>query len=259
MKRRIQITLAILSVAIFGGLAWRFLHAHAPPDPTFRGKALSQWFYESPPGSAYLTPGALEAVRQLGTSATPYLLQEVSAWDSGPKQVLVQSLQHMPRVGFTSMYARQYRARQGLAALGFTGAFALTQGLTNGDPQIRRGCALALAFPEFSAYSSECIPCLRCALKDRSPRVRAQVAATLTTIITNPVVAVPLFSDLLDDPDRWVQVTAADGLGRYGAQAKASVPALSKALSSTDPLIRTHVADALKAIDPRTAAKAGAK
>lgn len=257
LKRQIQVALAVLMVAISGVLAWRVLPAHGPPSPAFRGKTLSQWFNESPPGSAYLTPGALEAVRELGPRATPYLLQEVGAQDSGLKQVLVQSLQHVPRLRLVSMAARQYRARQGFAALDRTGALALTQGLTNADPRIRRGCAFALAFPEFSAYSSGFIPCLKDALEDRSPRVRAQAAVTLSMIIADPDVALPILGHLLEDPDRWVQVAAADGLARYGPEARPSLPALSKALGTTDPLVRTHVTDALKAIAPAATASLG--
>src|SRR5262249_39073088 len=156
------------------------------------------------------------AVQVLGVDAVPYLLHELGAWDSLWKQLWVQSLQKARGVRFLqvdSMYDRQYRAKEGLAMLGSRGIVGLVQGMTNANENVRRECAFAMIFPEFSFYSLDFIPHLQESLKDPSSRVRAQAATTLSLISTNPTVVVPPLIDLLGDSDRWVQVAAADGLG----------------------------------------------
>ena len=55
----------------------------------------------------------------------------------------------------------------------------------------------------------------------------------------------------LEDPQASVRNHAALTLGRFGSDAKAAVPALSKAIKDLDPSVSQSAAVALKQIDPR--------
>jgi len=63
----------------------------------------------------------------------------------------------------------------------------------------------------------------------------------------------------LNDPIGPIRLFACMGLWQVGAEAKAAVPALLKALNDADPSVRGQAAQALQHIDPDAAAKAGVK
>src|SRR5713226_750740 len=83
--KRLRVGLAILLLALFGGIAWLLL-LPGGPDPIYQGRALSAWLDD------YVTPGprltdegrqaANEAVRHLGTNALPMLLRRLRTKDA---------------------------------------------------------------------------------------------------------------------------------------------------------------------------------
>src|SRR4029453_12368726 len=79
------------------------------------------------------------------------------------------------------------------------------------------------------AYRAQYQPVLVKALKDSNPKVRNAAAQTLEKI--QAADAVPDLIELLDDPDRDVQIRAAYALGGMGKAASSAEPGLREARS----------------------------
>src|SRR4051794_10793082 len=79
--KRLRIVLAVLLVAMIGGLAWL---ASRQREPMYQGQPLSYWLggYDSPPLTNVTPSQADAAVRQLGTNAFPVLLRRLQQRDS---------------------------------------------------------------------------------------------------------------------------------------------------------------------------------
>jgi len=83
MRKRVQIALAFLLVAIAGVIAWQVLHLR---EPAYQGKRLSVWLQNySPDGDS---PEVDDAVRTMGTNVIPTLLGMLRAEDSKLRQIL---------------------------------------------------------------------------------------------------------------------------------------------------------------------------
>ncbi len=72
MRKRVQIALAVLLVAIVGVAAWEVL---GDREPVYQGKSLSVWLERYITHGSYIgvqpAQEADEAIRQTGTNATP--------------------------------------------------------------------------------------------------------------------------------------------------------------------------------------------
>ena len=73
----------------------------------------------------------------------------------------------------------------------------------------------------------------------------------------DPNLLVPMYATRLQDPDRYARQNAADRLGRFGSDARTSVPGLLAALGDPSGRVQRAAVAALKLIDPDAAAKAG--
>src|SRR6266700_7337487 len=108
MRKRVQIALAVLFVAVGGVIAWQVLRLR---EPVYQGKRLSFWLQRySPDGDS---PEVDEAMRIMGTKAIPTLLGNLQARDSALKQILAALGLH-----YTPAETRHMRAERGFKALG---------------------------------------------------------------------------------------------------------------------------------------------
>jgi HEAT repeat protein len=89
--------------------------------------------------------------------------------------------------------------------------------------------------------------------------MRRTSVLALGYIHAEPDQVVPVLIESLHDPDLSVQLSALASLGDFGPEAKLAVPVLVELLNATDEYVRGDVTNALKAIDPEAAAKAGIK
>ena len=97
-----------------------------------------------------------------------------------------------------------------------------------------------------------------CVKNSKELSFRNRVALCIEQIAENdPNLLVPMYATRLEDPDRYARQNAADRLGRFGSDARASVPALLAALNDPSGRVRCAAAAALKLTDPDAAAKAG--
>ena len=248
-KSRVVLAIALLAALV----VWAYFRAGRPPYPVFRGKALSKWTDEVDPHTGQLTAAASEAIRLMGTNSLPYLLRETGTEDSELMDALYGIFDSSP----PHQMEHHERGVRGFRALGTMGFDCAIQGLTNSDKLIRAGCAAALL--EFGKGSNAMIQPLIGRLSDEDANVRAQATATLGSCSNYPSQMVPSLVKSLNDTNQRVQEMAAFALGNFGDESKPAVQALLKMLADPDPLLHLYTTNALKAIDPQSAAKAGIK
>jgi HEAT repeat protein len=261
MNKRVKIALSVLLVALLSVTVWQILRAREPmiPDPVCQGKPLREWLNNLDPQTRELSASAAEALRQMGTNAVPRLLKEAAAHDSIVKGLMMHLLrqQSLLKLRFETSSDHQAKGLRGFHALGTTGAVALAQGLTNSNKWIRHGCVgqweMVKEYPEILFQ-----PLMNC-LKDSEPMVRARSANALGVVGQQPDRVVPALMELLDDPDDWVRSMAALGLSLFGDRAKLALPTLLQHLTNCTSQFRYFGTNALRAISPAAADKAGVK
>jgi hypothetical protein len=258
MRSRSRIVFAVLVAVILGALAWFALRPQEH-EPVSQGKPLTEWLNDLGSSTNEVSARAEAALRQMGTNAIPGLLKE-AAITGNLKAGVIHLLQSQPLVKFhfAPLPDHQARAQRGFNALGRTGMLGVAQGLTNSDRWIRLGCVgqweLCKSYPEILFQ-----PLFNC-LKDPEPMVRARACNALGMLGQQPDTVVPALTALLSDPEVNVRGMAALGLSLFNARAKPAVPALLKLLTnSPSGKLEFWVTNALTAIDPAAAAKAGVK
>lgn len=260
MGTRLPIALVLLLVAVLISAIVAY-HFRSPSalDPVYQRRRLSAWLQDVNPSTDQLPPASAEAVRSMGTNALPYLLQQCGLQDSDFRELLGAAKEHgIPGFnGFRSADWYRRRAIRGLQALGTIGLEAAISGLTNSDKRIRWGCVAAIF--EIAGNSTSVVQPLVERLSDSAAEVRAQAAATMGVRGQKPEIVVPALIHTLDDTNDLVKAMAAYGLGFFQVQARPAVPALLRTMTNIDPSYRFYLTNALLAIDPQAAAKAGIK
>jgi hypothetical protein len=281
MPKRVRIALAVLLLAPAGVIAWLVLRPQER-EPAFQGKSLSFWLSEYHENfNTGMEEGvkarelAENALRKIGTNAIPTLLKMAAKRDSFVVTKLVvlwawqmREVSYLPAwIQFPGWYSNQGAFLNEEAALGFEllGADAqqavpaligiYEQGIS---PQSQDATYRALVAIGPGALRMGTPSFLRRATSSDATVRRIAVQA-LAEVDAEPREVVPALVKALSDTDPIVRLSAATGLGRFGTNAQDGVPALDLLLS--DPILHLRVAatNALKAIDPEAAAKAGAK
>ena len=98
---------------------------------------------------------------------------------------------------------------------------SLTEGLGDGDPDVRLHLAMAL-----SKLGSIAVPSLIEALRDRNPDRRAGAAYALAQMRSDGRFAIPNLTDALRDPEPRVRRQAAYALSRLVERNSANLPPL---------------------------------
>jgi len=261
--------LVSIFVAVIGGILWTALRE--PREPIYQGKPLSVWLERYVSGGSYVDfrpdSEADEAVRQIGTNAIPLLLRMVRARDSKTKLALAELLNKQKLVEIRyprSWWAAYYQSEVAVQAFGALGANA-----SNADPQLiqtyqenvgpesQLGCLEALG--RIGPAANQAIPDLLGALTNVNPVLRWAAVEALVKIHLEPGLLMPILIDGLQGEYVRLRLYSVRALGEFGKEAKAAVPGLTQLLSDPDTNIVTEASNALKAIDPEAAAKAGVK
>jgi len=136
----------------------------------------------------------------------------------------------------------------------------LIKGLHDPDREVRFNAAFGLEALAFMGGDAKpAIPALVETLKDSHPSARASAATALGHIHSEPGVVVPALMEMLRDSDVQLHAFAATALGEFGNNGKPAVAPLIELLSEGNQDARKAATNALKAIDPEAAAKAGVK
>src|SRR5712691_7891424 len=98
MGKKLGILLAVLFVALLGGLVWMLSR---PTEPAYQGKPLSTWLTNLYGWGGDTNHPAFVAFREMGTNAIPALLKIMESGDPPLQRMILelnrrQSLVHFP-------------------------------------------------------------------------------------------------------------------------------------------------------------------
>ena len=213
MRKRVQIALVVLPVAIVGVIAWQMLRVR---EPVYGGKRLSDWleqYYdalENPEGPMTgsatvvgLTADGLSgeesvkqaeaALRAIGTNAIPLLLRMAKAHDSALKQKAIVLSYHQSLIPSRLRSDFVYRGRS------------------------------ALGFYTLGSAAKPAVPALMRLLDNENRDVRADAARTLGYMRSVAQDAVPRLVECLRGEDYETRMAATEALKRIDSEAAANV------------------------------------
>jgi HEAT repeat protein len=242
MGKKRGILLAVLFVALLGGLIWMLSD---PTEPVCQGKLLSVWLNEiNTNGWPRTNDPAVAAFREMGANAIPALVNALRPGDPPFFQRLLlevnrrQSLLQFP---VRKTRDQRWAASSALYALGANAkpAYpALTNLLCHTNTVIYSAVALAGMGPEG-------LPPLLAALTNQNPFIRLCAATGLMWVRSDLDIVVPALIARLSDQDAMVHLRAVEALGRWHAEPGLAVPALMKDFPGKDPARRCAILRAI--------------
>jgi HEAT repeat protein len=267
MRRRVQIALGVLFIALIAVLGGQVV-----PDrePVYQGRRLSDWLQEYAAGgnpfadveerAATLGRGRA-AIGHMGTNALPFLLQMARAKDSPFKRFItaVARNQSLIRVHWRTDKEMHEMAVAGFYALGRIGKNAvpalidLLRSTNNDVSRTARGC-----LGNIGPAAQAAVPVLVQFINDTNRIVRVGTMMALGRIHMDGALVVPILITNLTKSNAVLPTTIVT-LGQFGEQAKPAVPTLLQFLNDDNEYVRVEATNALKAIDPEAAARAGVK
>jgi HEAT repeat protein len=244
-KFRIGLVL-VLALAVIGLL----FYALRTNEPSFQGRALSQWLsdIENAKGDREAESG-MNAVRQIGTNAIPYLLSMMRAEDSKLKETAITLVArlHIYKIRIANASGKHVRAWIGFQALGpqATSAIPELKALAS-NPEIVRFATRALV-----NINPTGVEAATPGLQSTNALIRRETAGTLGILglvrfrtnaspaqlgllQTQADIVVPPLIRALNDSDELTRARAAISLGLLGQKPEIAVPALIKNLSVTN-------------------------
>jgi hypothetical protein len=269
---RVGIVLAVVVVALIGVVVWQVLRPQKR-EPVYQGKGLRTWLGEARHESNWQTRGRAEAaIRHIGTNAIPTLLEMLRQKDSPLASKMIPwwgrhiaPMQPLPSfIRFPPWYRNQaatlvYEAERGFEILGTNAQQTVTALMEvyeqNISPSSQMGAGAALGAIAEAAPST--VPSFLRWVASTNQSVRLIAVMVLAQGQHEPSLVVPALSKCLSDTNSDVRTFAAQGLGWYEAEARQAVPALVPLLRDPNGNVRLVATNALKAIDPQAAAKAG--
>lgn len=268
MRKRVHIALAVLLVVLAGVIVWQVLRLR---EPVYQGKGLSVWLVQY--GTNHWSAGrgsefdkqAETAIRQIGTNAIPMYLSIITTRESPIKLKLLALVpkRWLARFHLRSVYNYRHLGAYGLIGLGVEAKRsvpALIALLNDKNLEVRYTAVFVLR--SLGPVAGDALPSLIKCLKDPEFTVQSDAILGLGEIHQDPERVIPILVKLLDAPQNpqhavIIRAVAIWSLRQFGAQAKPAVPSLLKLLNDSHASIRSDVTNALKAIDPEAAAKAG--
>lgn len=247
LRKKSRVSLVVvLALAAIGALSY----ATRTSEPSFQGRALSRWLsdIENAHEDREAEP-AMNAVRQIGTNAIPYLLGMMRVEDSKLKETFITlfARAHIFRIRIPDASRKHLRAMFGFEALGAQASSAVPElkELVN-NPKIVHFAASALV-----NINLEGVQAATCGLQSTNVIVRRETAgvlgilglvrfstnaspARLDLLRTQSEFVVPPLIHALTDPDELTQARAATSLGLLGQKPEIVVPALIKNLQETN-------------------------
>ncbi len=266
--------LAGLIIALLLGVIWLVLSG--PHEPVYQRRPLSNWLDQYGTNHWSARHGDLEheaetAIRQIGAKAVPTLLNMMSARESPfktnilghvPKSWLVRL--HLPSV---ADYHHQLGERRRHGAFGFVALGpdarpfipALVRLLDDTNADVRYVSVFALR--SLGPVAKESLPSLIKCLDDPEFTVRDDAVMGLGTIHEDPERVIPILRNFIGK-NRGNPILCQDAmaaLGRFGTLAESAAPDILPLLNNQNSFTRSEATNALKAIAPEAAAKAGVK
>ena len=205
MGKKRRILLAVLLVAVFGGIALLLIPS---PEPVYEGKPLSAWLHSVQTNWLIQNQNQKQeqkqdrlAILQIGSNGIKELLEMARAKDSPLKKQMMA-------------LAR----KQTLIPIIFH---------TAQDDHVMAGAG----FEILGATGRDAVPALIDLLKSEDVDVRLTAADCLGKIGPNAKAAIPFLLQSLDDTDRIVRLDATFNLGEIHMQPDMAVPVLINKLN----------------------------
>jgi HEAT repeat protein len=256
--KRLRIALAILIVAMVGGVGWLVLR---PGEPVYKGESYSMWLDEYAASAGHLSEAEV-AIRHIGTNAIPQLLKLLAAKDSQFEEYVIELARRQTWISIRlpEAWRDTDRAFWGFKVLGADAKPAVPGlvALLDGKDRDVRMCAL-IALRSIGPSASNAVPAIIQHFNGTDFSTRIMAAQALGTIHAMSGSSVPALTASLQDSNSAVIVYGIGSLEAFGVEAKPAVPALVGLLKDPDLGVRTAATNALKKIDPEAAVKAGVK
>jgi hypothetical protein len=269
MRKRVQIALAVLLVVIAGIIGWQVLRGR---EPVYEGKGLTVWLEEylaadnpfpvTEEKTATMGRAGI-AIRHMGTNAVPFLMEMARAKDSVPKRLIeiIARHQSLIRWQLRTDHEKRQMAVFGFYALGSIGNEAIPALVTllhDQDSDVRLSAADCLG--NIGPEAKIAVPLLLPFVNDTNRIVAWDTTVNLGRIHMEPALVVPVLIERLSSSNAMrYRGTTIYALSKFGEHAKSAIPFIVPYLSDGNDDTRSEATNAIKAIDPEAAAKAGVK
>ncbi len=183
MRKRVQLTLAVLAFALFGLVAWQESYRK---DPVYQGRRLSGWLADLDLESPGPPEPAIQAVRAIGTNAFPRLLEMLRAKDPFWRRALIafDARQSFLQIRVSPASLTRDRAVEGYGALGPAAkesVSALIQ-VMESDASVEVRSDTASALGAIGPEAKPAIPTLWKAVQNGNPELRKRALLALSNI-----------------------------------------------------------------------------
>ncbi len=299
MRKRRPI-LWLFAVVLLAASVYALLRSQA--EPAYQGRSLSSWLADFDKDLAKnprwgsvpfivrdvtrVDQKAVEAVRQIGTNALPFLLSwvnyEVPAWNTKLKALLKRAgISWSPGLDKESRAARaqlafeilgpraeaaipelaqltddsraSIPARRAILALSCLGQAAvppLVSLITNETRHLELRLRALESIAWMGTNARPAVPALIQCLKDPDSHVRSFAASNLGKLGGNPELVVPALTTAMHDADATVRYCAITALGHFGGEARTATPALLEMLTDPQAHVRKQARNTLLTIAP---------
>jgi HEAT repeats len=258
MKHRPQY--AILSLIGFVAAAVVLMVMLRPDEPVYNGKPLSFWVDRVRKSGADQAQ-ARQAIRQVGPTAIPFILQQIrhqdpldqkvyrAVWSKLPGYVQRRLPKPLPEPLDAGRFKHQVASI--LSSLGQPALPRLRTALRVGNSDVRFVTVLAIG--SIGPKAEETIPAVTKLVNDPDGTVRVQAIFALMTLGPNRKTAIPALIAALHDNNQgpkpghtvYVRECAAFTLGEIGPEARSAIPELTKMLTHTNSYTREAAAESL--------------
>ena len=234
MRKRVYIALAILLVAIAGGIVWEILLTREL-NPIVDGTRLTTWLEGQ-------SDGASRALDKVGTNAIPTLLWMLRQRDSFLKRKAIELArkQHLIRVHFVPAEQHNHAAYLAFRKLGARADVAVPALIEIYEQKLSPSSqqAAARSLGSIGPSAKRAIPVLILGMTDTNALLRIDILRALADFHAEPDLVVPALTNALNDANPGASVFAFDALWEIGEAAKPAVPALVKAVHNSEPSAR---------------------
>jgi hypothetical protein len=279
-RRKILLLLAGLVLALGA-----YLLLFRESEPTYQSQTLSHWVMALGETQVWGgDPAATQAIRQIGARAVPHLLKWTEYETPGWRKTVDAFCRGRPGLEWIqdADVQRRRRAAAAWSALELLGPEAkeaiptlirrlngpgadgasraatvlsylgpdalppLLAALTNHDPNLRSRSARAIANPGRNA--SPGLPVMIRFLEGTNASLAAACAYCLGGSRLEPHLVVPALTKALQSLDPWVRTQAAWALGEFGRDAASALPALRRLLEDREDAVRRMASNAVHKI-----------
>lgn len=188
--------------------------------PAYQGRSLDSWLQDlvcTPCGPAF--EPAAEAIRAMGATAVPYLLQRIERGPHNPLAVTaIRVLGPLAKGAvpeLTAFFRREPSSLSAAMALVYLSAEKpVIDALSSPMPLVRENAILALGYGG-ARVDGAAVPALIANLEQGSTQTRSNVIWALSMIHKREELVIPALLRLADDQDAWIRRSAVGGLGGF--------------------------------------------